>query len=148
MKPAIQRAVRNGARPSTMPMFIVPLLPPLALDREGAGLLNVDGDRLAAAAAVSVSADVLVILSNVPGLLEDPAAPGSPVERAGLEEWENLEGMARGNMKRKLLACREALDGGLERICIADSRVNRPLSRALEGRGMTLCQAVYTEAAV
>ena len=142
------RSVDPLALENAWDMESVPLLPPLALDREGAGLLNVDGDRLAAAAAVSVSADVLVILSNVPGLLEDPADPGSLVERAGLEEWENLEGMAKGNMKRKLLACREALDGGLERVCIADSRVNRPLSRALEGRGTTLCQAVYTEAAV
>ncbi|MFA0889563.1 MAG: uridylate kinase [Synergistales bacterium] len=126
----------------------VPLLPPLALDQEGAGLLNVDGDRLAAAAAVAVGADVLVILSNVPGLLANPTEPESLVKQAGLEEWENLEGMARGNMKRKLLACREALDGGLDRVCISDSRVDRPLERALEGRGTTLCQAVFTEAAV
>ena len=126
----------------------VPLLPPLALDSHGGGLLNVDGDRLAAAAAAAVGADVLVILSNVPGLLENPADPGSLVNRAGLEDWESLETMARGNMKRKLLACREALEGGVERVVIADSRVDRPLGRALEGRGTTLCQAVYTEAAV
>jgi acetylglutamate/LysW-gamma-L-alpha-aminoadipate kinase len=136
---ALERAWQSGS---------VPLLPPLALDIEGAGLLNVDGDRLAAAAAVSVHADVLVILSNVPGLLANPADPESLVERAGLDEWGTLENLARGNMKRKLLACREALEGGLDRVCIADSRVDRPLSRALEGRGTTLCQAVYTEAAV
>jgi len=29
--------------------------------------LNVDGDRMAAAAAASLEADVLVILSNIPG---------------------------------------------------------------------------------
>ncbi|NLI96552.1 MAG: [LysW]-aminoadipate kinase [Synergistaceae bacterium] len=142
------RSVDPEALRRAWAMGTVPLLPPLALDRDGAGLLNVDGDRLAAAAAAAVRADVLVILSNVPGLLADPADPESLVERAGLEEWERLENMARGNMKRKLLACREALEGGLERVCIADSRVDRPLSRALEGRGTTLCQAVYTEAAV
>ena len=136
---ALERAWEMGS---------VPLLPPLALDTEGAGLLNVDGDRLAAAAAVSVRADVLVILSNVPGLLENPADPESLVERARLDEWETLESMARGNMKRKLLACREALEGGLDRVCIADSREEHPLSRALEGRGTTLCPAVFTEAAV
>jgi len=136
---AMERAWARGA---------VPLLPPLALDNGGAGLLNVDGDRLAAAAAAAVGADVLVILSNVPGLLEDPADPESLVEQAGLEEWASLEAMARGNMKRKLLACREALEGGVERVCIADSRVENPLGRALEGRGTVLCQAVFTEAAV
>lgn len=142
------RSVDPEALERAWDMETVPLLPPLALDRDGAGLLNVDGDRLAAAAAVAVRADVLVILSNVPGLLADPADPGSLVKHAGLGEWESLEGMARGNMKRKLLACREALEGGIDRVCIADSRVNRPLGQALEGRGTTLCQAVYTEAAV
>jgi acetylglutamate/LysW-gamma-L-alpha-aminoadipate kinase len=126
----------------------VPLLPPLAVDVHGAGLLNVDGDRLAAATAASVGADVLVILSNVPGLLADPARPESLVERASLQDWPGLEQMAKGNMKRKLLACREALEQGIERVCLADSRVDRPLSQALEGSGTHLCQAVFTEAAV
>ncbi len=126
----------------------VPLLPPLADDEAGGGLLNVDGDRLAASAAAAVGADVLVILSNVPGLLRDPKDPQSLVERAGLDEWEALEKMAKGNMKRKLLACREALERGTDRVCLSDSRVSAPLDQALEGRGTSLCQAVFTAAAV
>ena len=117
----------------------VPLLPPLAADEAGTDALNVDGDRMAAAAASALGADVLVILSNVPGLLRDGSDPDSLVDRAGLDEWDVLESYAKGNMKRKLLAAKEALLGGVPRSIIADSRVMDPLSSALAGRGTELC---------
>ena len=117
----------------------VPLLPPLAADEAGPDALNVDGDRMAAAAASALGADVLVILSNVPGLLRDGSDPDSVVDRAGLDEWDVLESYAKGNMKRKLLAAKEALLGGVPRSIIADSRVMDPLSSALSGRGTELC---------
>jgi acetylglutamate/LysW-gamma-L-alpha-aminoadipate kinase len=117
----------------------VPLLPPLAADVEGVGALNVDGDRMAASAASALGADVLVILSNVPGLLRDGSDPDSLVCRGGLDDWDALESYAKGNMKRKLLAAKEALLGGVPRAIIADSRVEEPLSEALAGRGTELC---------
>ena len=48
-----------------------PVIAPLALSREGERL-NVDGDRAAAAVAVALQAETLVIMTNVPGLLSDP----------------------------------------------------------------------------
>src|SRR6266576_5349935 len=48
-----------------------PVIAPLALSREGERL-NVDGDRAAAAVAVALQAEALVIMTNVPGLLADP----------------------------------------------------------------------------
>src|ERR1700694_3146821 len=50
----------------------VPVIAPLALSDEGERL-NVDGDRAAAAVASSLHADTLVVMTNVPGLLADPA---------------------------------------------------------------------------
>lgn len=116
----------------------LPLLPPLAVDVEGGFNLNVDGDRLAAAVASAVGADVLVILTNVPGLMEDLDRPDSLVRRGSLDDWASLEALARGNMKRKLLACREALEGGLDRVVLADSRCDRPLTQAIQGGGSQL----------
>jgi acetylglutamate/LysW-gamma-L-alpha-aminoadipate kinase len=124
---------------------LLPLLPPLASDGEG-GSLNVDGDRMAAAAASAVGADVLIILSNVPGILRDVADPDSRVRTAGLDAWSELESLAQGNMKRKLLAAREALDGGVAKVILADSRKDSPISRALAGGGTTLCRT-FTAAA-
>ena len=118
---------------------LLPMLPPLALDSEG-NCLNVDGDRMAAAAASAVKAGVLIILSNVPGILRDVNDPLSRVEAGNLDMWGELEGLAHGNMKRKLLAAKEALEGNVGKVILADSREDNPISRALAGGGTTLCR--------
>ena len=46
------------------------MLTPPAVSYEGEAI-NVDGDRAAAATAVALEAETLIILSNVPGLLEN-----------------------------------------------------------------------------
>ncbi len=119
----------------------LPLLPPLAEDGTMEGeVLNVDGDRLAAAAAAAVKADNLTILSNVPGLLRDPGDPASKVTEGNLDGWDDLKNFAMGNMKRKLLAAREALEGGVETVVIADSRAPFPVESGLSGGGTLLCR--------
>ena len=115
------------------------MLPPLASDAEG-NSLNVDGDRMAAAAAAAIGADTLIILSNVPGILRDVNDPLSRVEEGDFEMWDTLETLAQGNMKRKLLAAREALEGNVGKVILADSRKDNPISRALAGGGTTLCR--------
>ena len=124
---------------------LLPLLPPLASDAEGA-ILNVDGDRMAAAAAVAVNADVLIILSNVPGILRDVNDPQSRVEVGSLDNWGELENLAKGNMKRKLLAAKEALEGNVEKVILADSGNDNPISCALMKGGTTLCRTFMADA--
>jgi acetylglutamate/LysW-gamma-L-alpha-aminoadipate kinase len=129
----------------TAPLFeawdkgLLPLFPPLAADEAG-NSLNVDGDRMAAAAASAIGADALIILSNVPGILRDVNDPESRVEVGCLDLWNELETLAQGNMKRKLLAAREALEGRVGKVVLADSRKDNPISRALAGGGTTLCR--------
>ena len=118
---------------------LLPMLPPLASDSHG-NSLNVDGDRMAAAAASAVNADVLIILSNVPGVLRDIKDPTSRVESGSLSNWGELEKLAEGNMKRKLLAAKEALEGNVRKAILADSRIDKPLFNALAGGGTTLCR--------
>lgn len=117
----------------------IPILPPLGLDTTSKLSLNIDGDRLAASVAGSVRADTLVILSNVPGLMRDVNDPDSLIRtRTSEGSWEKLEEYAAGNMKRKLLACREAFDLGVPSIYLADGRVSLPLKNAEEGNGTCL----------
>jgi acetylglutamate/LysW-gamma-L-alpha-aminoadipate kinase len=120
----------------------LPVLPPLASDKEG-NILNVDGDRMAAAAASAVNADVLIILSNVPGILRDINDQSSRVIKGSLDKWSELEILAQGNMKRKLLAAKEALEGNVGKVILSDSRIDNPISCALAGGGTTLCRT-YT----
>ncbi len=96
----------------------VPVIAPLALSTENEAL-NVDGDRVAAAIAVAIDADALIILTNVPGLLRDVRDPSSLVAETTLAEAESL---AQGRMKKKVLAAREALEGGVDEVVIRSPR--------------------------
>ena len=115
-----------------------PVIAPLAISHEGE-MVNVDGDRAAAAVAAALQAETLVLLSNVPGLLrdfpdEDTLIP--LVEQGQIEEF--LERYAQGRMKRKLLGAKEAMTGGVGRVIIADGRVQNPVRRALAGEGTVI----------
>src|SRR5436189_4177016 len=92
----------------------VPVVAPLALSTEQQAL-NVDGDRVAAAIAVAIDADALIILTSVPGLLRDVEDPRTLVAETTIAEAESL---ARGRMKVKILAAREALEGGVDGVVI------------------------------
>lgn len=109
----------------------IPVIPPLAVSTEGEGL-NVDGDRAAAAIAVALGAATLVVLTNVAGLLRRVDDPESVVRSATLDEADAL---AQGRMKKKIMAAREAIAGGVDRVIIASGRVERPLAQALRGEG-------------
>jgi len=115
----------------------VPVLTPPAISFEGEAI-NVDGDRAAAATAVALGAEALVILSNVPGLLRDVDDESTllrRVERAALDDAMKL---ARGRMRIKLLGAREALEGGVGRVILADARRSEPIRRALAGEGTVI----------
>lgn len=117
----------------------IPILPPLGLDSKSGLSLNIDGDRLAASVAGAIKADILVILSNIPGLMKNINEPESLIKNRSDEgSWEKLEDYAKGNMKRKLLACREAFELGIPRIYLADGRVKEPLGNAERGNGTCL----------
>jgi [amino group carrier protein]-L-2-aminoadipate 6-kinase len=113
---------------------IVPVVGPPAVTASGE-VVNVDADRAAARIAVALGAEALLLLTNVPGLLRDPDDPTSVIPRVGREEFEQVLPLARGRMRKKLLAAREARDGGVPRVVIAPSGVAAPVQAALEGRG-------------
>ncbi|MCY3780974.1 MAG: [LysW]-aminoadipate kinase [Chloroflexi bacterium] len=111
----------------------VPILPPMAKSDEG--LLNVDGDRAAAAVAGALGAGALVILSNVRGLYRDFPDEGSFVKKVKLTHIDDALDWAQGRMKRKVLAAQEALTQDVERVIIADGRAPNAISQALAGAG-------------
>ncbi len=112
---------------------LTPALPPMAQSDDG--LLNVDGDRAAAAVAGALQADALVILSNVRGLYRNFPDESSLVSKVPRAAIESALAWAQGRMKRKVLAAKEALEHGVGRVIIADGRVHKPASQALEGAG-------------
>lgn len=123
-----------------------PVVAPLALGAE-AERLNVDGDRAAALVAASLHASTLIILSNVPGLLANFPDETSLIRHIPSNRLDAAEEMAAGRMKKKVLAAREALVGGVQQVILADSRCPAPIRTALAGEG-TWIGAVGSETAV
>ncbi|MEP6991124.1 MAG: acetylglutamate kinase [bacterium] len=107
----------------------LPVLSPVSRCTEPAeGLvLNVNGDDAAAAIAVALEADELLLVSDVAGVLKD----GLPLHALAPEDALRLidEGTAQGGMAAKLQAALAALDGGVERVRISDIAAIEQLDR-------------------
>lgn len=110
-----------------------PVIAPLALSYEGERL-NVDGDRAAAAIAVALQAETLVLMTNVSGLLRNITDPASLFHIIPVAELEDCMTYAQGRMRKKLLGAQEALRGGVSRVCIG----NESLQAVLNGAGTTI----------
>lgn len=104
-----------------------PVIAPLALSREGEPL-NIDGDRAAAAVAVALQADALVMLTNVPGLLTDPENNATLVSTIPADQLAEYMNYARGRMRKKLLGVQEALQGGVPRVYIGSASLQKVLN--------------------
>jgi [amino group carrier protein]-L-2-aminoadipate 6-kinase len=115
---------------------MTPVVSPPAADRDGT-VLNVDADRVAAAAAAALGAGRLVLLTGTPGLLRDVTDEDSLVGRCRLPVTGPVR-LADGGMCRKLVAAREALLGGVRQVVIGDGRVACPVTSALSGAGTTI----------
>ena len=105
-----------------------------------------DNDRLAARVAEMVSADTLVLLSDIDGLYTadpgtDPAAQFIPEVREVTPEiaamgGESRSGLGRGGMATKLAAARLALNAGC-RMVIASGKVDAPVTAIERGTRCT-----------
>ncbi len=90
----------------------IPVIAPIAISEENRPL-NIDGDRMATEIAVSLSADELVFLSDLPFLVD-----GRAVDRLSSSEVRGLLMHARGGMRRKLMMAEEALRRGVGMVVI------------------------------
>ena len=118
----------------------VPVVGPPAWADDGVPV-NVDADRAAAATAGALGAEALVILSNVPGLLADVDDAGSLVREVTGDAFDAAMALAKGRMRTKMLAAREALDRGVGRVVLAAAGEAGPIEAALGGGGTTLVAA-------
>ena len=125
----------------------VPVISPPVLD-PAVGALNSDADRLAAAIAVALQAEWLIMLSNVPGLLRMPDDPSSLVTTLTPADRVEALSLANGRMRVKLQAAYEALEGGVGRVVLGDGRLSQPLQAARGGAGTLLKSCARAEEAV
>ena len=116
--------------------YIPVVSPPMAGDDDGAITpVNTDADRSAAAIAGELDA-TLVLLTDVPGILEDPDDRDTLIREVETpEDWARMEAAAEGFMGRKVMAIEEALSAGATEVVVADANLERPIATALEGDG-------------
>lgn len=115
----------------------LPVLCPPAASYAGEAV-NVDGDTAAAELAAALRATEFLMLSNVPGLLRSLEDPGSLILRIPAKALDDFMPMAKGRMKRKLMAAEIALRAGVGRVILADANVEHPVTAALAGRGTVI----------
>jgi len=107
---------------------VVPVVAPLALDRNGQ-LLNVNADSVAAAVAQALVAQKIIFMSDTHGILRDPEDPDSLAST--LHENEIREMVTRGAISRGMLpkveACLAALHAGVSKAHVVDGRIRHSL---------------------
>jgi len=112
----------------------LPVIAPVAVSQKGEAL-NVDADRAAAMVASALKAETLVLLTAVPGLMEKFPDESTLIKQLPQTKLPYVLEMAQGRMKKKVLGAEEALQGGVGKVIIADGRVEKPISNALNGNG-------------
>ncbi|OGW82585.1 MAG: acetylglutamate kinase [Omnitrophica bacterium RIFCSPHIGHO2_02_FULL_51_18] len=103
---------------------IIPVISPIGIGKDGF-TYNVNADQSAAEIARSLSANKLILLTNVRGVLGDPDDPGSFISHITVPEIEKLVGskVISAGMIPKVKACMRALERGVKKIHIIDSKI-------------------------
>ncbi|NLK06749.1 MAG: acetylglutamate kinase [Spirochaetales bacterium] len=102
----------------------VPVVSPVGVDAAG-NTYNINADYAASAVAGSLSAQKLIFLTDVEGILKDKDDPASILRT--LSEQEALgyiaDGTIKGGMIPKVQCCLDGLDKGVESVHVLDGRV-------------------------
>jgi len=102
----------------------IPVIAPIGTDHKQESY-NINADTAAAAIAVAIKADKLVLLTDVPGLLENPEDSESLISVLRVSEVDNYleRGVIAGGMVPKIKCCVESVTGGVGRTHIIDGRI-------------------------
>ena len=106
----------------------IPVITPVGLGPDGRGY-NVNADTAAGEIARALQAEKLVFLTDVNGIMRDSADPGSQISTLHISSVDELirEGVVKGGMIPKLLACDRSVKGGVRKTHIIDGRVPHAL---------------------
>jgi len=117
----------------------IPVISTIGCDRDG-NTYNINGDTAAAFIAGALSAQRLIMMTDVAGILQDKDDPSTLIRELNVDEAVNLfrEGVIAGGMIPKVDCCIEAIGMGVEKVIIMDGRVPHAILMELltdEGAG-------------
>ncbi|MFP4168354.1 MAG: acetylglutamate kinase [Desulfonatronovibrionaceae bacterium] len=111
----------------------IPIIAPVGVDDAGE-TYNINADSVAAAVATALEAKKLILLTDVPGIMDKEGEVLSSLDKkAALEVIHG--NVARGGMIPKVKCCLEAVMSGVEKAHIIDGRVENSLILELFTRG-------------
>ena len=96
---------------------IVPVISPIGSTRDGV-VLNINADIAAASLAAELKASKLIYVTDVAGIMRDPAQPESLISSVTIEQVESLirQKVIAGGMIPKVRSATNALQAGVEKI--------------------------------
>jgi acetylglutamate kinase len=120
---------------------LIPVLAPVATSAHG-GTFNVNADTFAGAIAGALKAKRLLLLTDVPGVLDKSK---SLIKELSVDDARRLiaDGTISGGMIPKVETCIEALDQGVEGVVILDGKVPHAVLLELltdHGAGTLICR--------
>ena len=103
---------------------ITPVISPTARDEAGQ-IYNCNADIAAAQTAIALKARRLVFMSDVAGLLRDPADPATLVSHLAVDEVPELKraGVIDRGMIPKIESAVSAIQSGVEKVQLVDGRI-------------------------
>ncbi|MEE8401964.1 MAG: acetylglutamate kinase [Candidatus Hydrothermarchaeaceae archaeon] len=106
----------------------IPVIAPIGLTKEGTGL-NLNADTVAGDIAGALNAKKLIILTDVPGVLNDVNNSESVIRELKTSRIKSLikKGVIKGSMIPKTSACKKAVWSGVEKAHIIDGRVEHAI---------------------
>lgn len=107
----------------------IPIIGSVALGEDDNNLYNINADTCAAKIASALKAEKLILLTDVCGVMKDPAVKESLISVLRLHQVPKLiiEGVIKGGMIPKIDCCVESIRMGVERAHIIDGRVPHSL---------------------
>ena len=105
----------------------IPVVSTIAPSLDGEGVLNVNADTAAAALAVALGADKLVVLTDVEGVYANWPDRDSLLTQLPVSQARELLDTVDAGMIPKLEACVRAVDGGVPAAHVIDGRVPHSL---------------------
>lgn len=103
----------------------VPVIAPLGCGIDG-NTYNINADTVAGAVAKALLAEKLILLTDVPGVLDEASKPISVLKTDEVRSLLNGQTI-RGGMIPKVKCCMDALHGGVKKTHIIDGRVPHAL---------------------
>lgn len=106
----------------------IPVISCIGMDEDG-NSCNINADEMAGGIAKALNADNFVLMSDVPGVLEDTSDPSTLISQIEISTVEHLyqNNVISGGMIPKVSCCKDAVENHVKQAVILDGRIPHAL---------------------